>query len=200
MDAKTMRAALAAAVRVTISTSLIGCGGQATSDSGGPTTPSQESDDQRTPAPVNERPRYVVSSGGSSMGGASTGGSSMLGGAGATATNEAGSAGSPELSGCEAIDACMKSLAGLDFGDPLPDAAAERCCATIIQGLSRPSADGQPLACGPELSSDFFALPAHQACCTSVAGAWGDPACSPWGPPVPPALPEGALLSWRAVA
>jgi hypothetical protein len=189
MDAKTMRAALSAAIRVTVSTSLIGCGGQATSDAGAPATPSSEP----TPPVADERPRYVESSGGS----VNAGGSSMVASAGMTAVSEAGAAGAPEPDGCEAIAACLTSLGGLDFDDPLPDDAAKRCCSTLIWGLSQNSYNRQE--CAPQANGDFFSLPAHATCCTAVNG-WGYQACTPWGPPVPPELPRGALLAWRAVA
>jgi hypothetical protein len=93
----------------------------------------------------------------------------------------------------------LKSLGGLAFDDPLPDAAAKRCCATIIHGLPIVQANEATMECGFRLGSEFFGLPAHQACCAEV-DLWGTQACSPWGPPVPPALPRAALRVWEAAA
>jgi hypothetical protein len=185
MDAKTMRAALAAAVRVTVSTSLIGCGGQATSDAGGPVTPGPESGGEHSPAPAKERPRYMTSSGGAASGGS---------------PSAAGAGGEAEPTGCEALQGCLEALQSLEFGEPLPNAAAERCCVALIMGLPALQSDPATQQCGFQLESEFLGSgPAHDSCC-SYMGLWQQPACTPWGPPVPPALPPAALRAWEAAA
>jgi hypothetical protein len=85
----------------------------------------------------------------------------------------------------------------IDFRDPLPDDAQE-CCRTVVEALSTPSeaADGP---CDWSLTSRFMLSAAHYSCCSAVDG-WQQPACTPWGPAVPPELSLEALSSWELAA
>lgn len=208
MDAKTLRAALAAALRVTVSTSLIGCGGHTSTDGAkstqAPATsqPDDDYSDQAEPVagkPSSE-PAYLspVAGGASS----SAGGGSMMASAAGASGSGAGGASTKPPTRCEALELCVTKLEGMtfEFGDPLPSEAAE-CCQTVIESLSGP---GQAAAmCDDATFSslyDRFLMPEVRNACCSEPDTWQHQACTPWGPAVPPELPLEALSAWELAA
>ena len=217
MDAKILRAAVSAAIRVTVSTTVIGCGGNVTSDAGGsagaahaPSSVGGSSNGKSTAGKTKTAtpiPRPEPASGGTGGGAEpATGGAWALGGqptggtasAGSAAQSEGGTSdgGEPNTAGGGAgpsLCACTALLANVKTGDTLSD-DAKLCCQTAIDGFLSPEAEDQ--ACWADLQ--WFSSPAHQLCCT--VDTWQHPACTPWGPAVPPELPLAALLEWEAAA
>jgi hypothetical protein len=110
--------------------------------------------------------------------------------------SEAGAANGGEPNGDTPLDncACKALLENVKDGDVLSNDAKVCCQAAIDNYLQRPATEEQ---CS--IFSDWFSLPAHQQCCTAL-NAWQEPACTPWGPPVPPELSSDALLEWEAAA
>ncbi len=202
MDAKILKAAVSAAIRVTVSTTLIGCGGQMSTDAGAAGAPGaaghvgsngQSAKGSDTPANVDYPYGEPASSGNAATGGgAPVGGMASQGGTASTA--EAGSAG--EASAGEPLDscACKALLASVKEGDVLSSEAKLCCQAMFADWLKPPTTNDQ---CSSQL--DWFSSAAHGQCCT-VLDAWQQSACTPWGPPVPPELPFEALLEWQAAA
>ena len=206
MDAKILKAAVSAAIRVTVSTTLIGCGGQMATDAGGAGAASaggpmgsngQSKATQSSGDPANvDYPSTEPAHGGKPGMPQTTAGAATSGGAagGMASTAEAGSAG--EATSGEPLDscACQALLASVQEGDAL-SSDAQACCQTMFADWLKPTAtDAQ---CSSKL--EWFASAAHTQCC-NVLKAWQEPACSPWGPPVPPELPFEALLEWEAAA
>lgn len=197
MDAKVRRAAVSAAIRVTISTTLIGCGGSVTSDAIGPSPAGGSSDTETKPVKVNtptptptpsSDPAPILSAGGGGGGGG-------VADAGAPAAGEGNLAGAPALDACSVIESCQNVL---DADPQLASPMAQGCCSTVIYGLME--LQKPPFAaCWSDLSGRFLMSQAHQTCCASEK-AWLEPACTPWGPPVPPELPESALRAWESAA
>lgn len=234
MDAKVLRAAVSAAIRVTVSTALIGCGnttsnetapsetggdandaansggggagsaqgtigagvqqagtgleaaGTAANSGGGASSwsggqPSSEPDGGGT-APSGAVGSGVVS-GGASAGGQASGGS------------EAEAGGGQKACGANVLD-CFSVLQAVERGAPLSE-TGNACCVSVRQSLVElRQADSE---CYNQLRLRFEATPARQACCKDPS-TWAEPACTPWGPPVPPGLPPEFLQSWAAVA
>ena len=224
MEAKTLRAALTAALRVTVSTSLIGCGAHTSTDGAGGQTPRDTSepaaprpDDEHEPDRAEPQGGRASAEGGYPSVGASsssaTGGSALgspTGGsvsddnsmtASAAGESNQGGAGAQPATPCEAVAACLGTLEGMTFesGAPLPSAAAE-CCQLVIESLSVPP---EAAVCDPEteraLDSRFMGSPVRSACCADPE-TWQHLACTPWGPPVPPELPLEALAAWELAA
>jgi hypothetical protein len=221
MDAKTLKAALAAALRVTVSTSLIGCGAHTSTDGagGGPTSDAREPamsrpDDGHYPEAEQRGGRpgaeddYPTASGGvpssssaagSAMDGSASEGGSMM----ASAAGEGGEGGARRqpLTQCEAAAACLGTLEVMTFaaGEPLPSAAAA-CCQLVIESLSWRSegavCDAETLSA---LNARFMGSPTRTACCSDPE-TWQHQACTPWGPAVPPELPREALFAWELAA
>lgn len=221
MDAKVLRAAVSAAIRVTVSTSLIGCGGSVSSENAGTTsaggksaaTPSKA---QGTSAAGNSSAGWGpaaptngsnpnsgsagTASGGTTVGGpastapegGSDSGGTTAGAAGAAEGGEGpGALGDP----CSVMTACMDRLDGDAL---LATPGTIPCCQVVIDGLME-LRDQLGIECWADLNGRFLTSMAHQTCCTAL-NQWQQPACTPWGPPVPPELPESALLSWGAAA
>jgi hypothetical protein len=112
---------------------------------------------------------------------------------GMASTAEAGSAGeasSEPLDSC----ACQAVLESVKEGDVLSSDAKACCEKAFADYLKLPETNEQ---CS--IRQEWFSLPAHQQCCTTL-NAWEESACTPWGPPVPPELPFEALLEWEAAA
>jgi hypothetical protein len=205
MDAKTLRAALSAAIRVTVSTSLIGCGGNVTTTTGSEPTTDVEAPATSYPSPMLDHDSDYPAIGGSAAGKASIGGAGGgTGPAGQGGSEQAaGSAGAPATNRCELVDPCLTLLEGLNltFSDPLPSTAAKECCALALDVIG----DFAATECGQmdemwwKRRSRFMLAGAHSACCTELS-AWSNSACTPWGPPVPPELSLEALLVWEAAA
>jgi len=219
MDAKVFRAAVLAAMRVTVSTALVGCGNTVTKPGGA--APADEgveragsSAGERTPvldaatAGSGAKPSAMSGSGASAgppaSGGATAaegsttmaGRTGLDGGAGGTPDDGAAGAGSPALvCGGDAL-ACLSLLEGLEPAAPLDDAGSA-CCLSVRKALLElPAADAE---CYRDLSSRFQKAPGRSTCCADPS-TWLEIACTPWGPPVPPELSPSLLASWAAVA
>jgi hypothetical protein len=219
MDAKILRAAVSAAIRVTVSTSLIGCGGSVTGENAGATGGGGKAGTatSKTAAPAYPTPAVTSGSGNTtgSAGAASTSSGKPSGGSstepenrgttdGGTATNggasssSAGAAdgGAPTTTpadSCGAIEACLDTL---DGDVKLANPGSLACCRTVIDGLME-LRGADTAECWVNANGRFMRSPAHQSCCSTLS-AWQQPSCTPWGPPVPPELPESALLLLEA--
>lgn len=218
MDAKVLRAAVSAAIRVTVSTGLISCGGATAGtspgpysegDPGGTSSGTPTNNDARKVAPANP---YATAgkpttgstptntgSGGSkpAAGGAPTDpppetGGMALGGEPATGGSPAGGSTSTSICG-EPVEACMKTIEGLAW-DAKPSEAEQACCSLVIDAIGQQFGE----ACGSDLFGRFQSATGRGACCSP--DTWNNPACTPWGPPVPPELPLDALLAWGVAA
>jgi hypothetical protein len=221
MDAKVLRAAVSAAIRVTVSTALIGCGGTVTSGEGaspgggatnvnGPTPGDPvKSNTTGTPYPYpvasgTSGSTTAPSNGGQASGGhASSGGSAVeggvasLGGSPEGGSSEGGEGSTVPLNSCDALNTCLTHIEASMPAAPLND-ADQACCQAMIDNLK----DHQVAmadACWADLNGRLMTSPARSLCCNSP-DTWQVSACTPWGPPVPPELPEGALAAWEAAA
>jgi hypothetical protein len=128
----------------------------------------------------------------SSRGGAETGGVASLAGAG----GDEASAGAPaDVCGAAAL-ACIESIEQTDAVQPLSD-ATQACCDVVLAAIALP----------PQLSAECFANVntrfmqggARQQCCHDPS-TWQQPACTPWGPPVPPEFSRAMLQAWSLAA
>jgi hypothetical protein len=214
MDAKTLRAALSAAIRVTVSTSLIGCGGNVTSNdagdaaAGGGASPSssQPGLENKYPTPTTsggkpaEQPYVALPTGGAATGGApaASGGAPLA---------EGGSAEDPTMDRCSPVEACMTMLEIVEvpWDQPLPS-AARACCEMVVnelKGLEPPSGEGPwgISECGAKIETRFEHTSVTMKCCQETDfPPIRSLACTPWGPPVPPELPLMALEAWELAA
>jgi hypothetical protein len=217
MDAKVLRAAVSAAIRVTVSTTLIGCGGNVTSAGGSaPEKPLANDSPAKTKGPVTNHDNSAAappstagngwslapSSGGQvgNAGGGSTvaqGGVASLGGSPDGGSADGGDGPVKPIDTCGAVDACLNRLDAQAPSAPLDD-VDRACCQTVIDGLTSLQAP-EFAECWPDLNGRFMLSARHQACCGTLQ-AWQVPACTPWGPPVPPELAEDALSAWEAAA
>ena len=208
MDAKILRAAVSAAIKVTITTTLVGCGGVVTSSSGSPGAEPTKGEPASGGKPGTEASKSEPASGGKPGAEATTvaaapGGSAALGGMATTA--EAGNAGAPNGGSPDAtcvgaeVDACYAFLAEAKpqtkFGEPLP-APYQACCSTVLSSL----VNGELSYVCLSDNSAHFDQSARAVCCSDPASWSVYPACAPWGPPVPPELSLEALLDWQAAA
>jgi hypothetical protein len=217
MEAKVLRAALSAAIRVTVSTSLLGCGGvtsggqgEAPADSDPPAKNSQ-GQGVETPEPgygggyASGSMGYSPSRAGSGFsaagapgvagngaGGLATGGGGAALG-GAPAGGEPGAGVMPEpLEPCAVALACLGDLQALksDTWPQLPTTPrATECCQLVIDHIVPFEA---PLQCGDEVVGAGEEL--RWPCCEVLQSPPGT-ACTPWGPPVPPELDLEQLLA-----
>jgi hypothetical protein len=212
MDAKVLRAAVSAAIRVTVSTTLIGCGGTVSPDPGrarpSPTvndTPSTGQPAVTEPEPADSpSPRPATSTGGSASatetpsagmpasGGFDMGGAAAIAGAG----GEDASAGAPTDVCAAAAHACV-SLLEQTPQEPLTE-ADEACCDTVIATLEELRRDTPREACYDGLYARFHG-PVRTQCCADQS-TWVYLACTPWGPPVPPEFSREALRLWSLAA
>jgi hypothetical protein len=222
MDANVLRAAVSAALRVTVSTTLIGCGGSLTSGADGADTASNGSAGSssghstavvgsggyRAPSPV---PVGTSASGGTASGASTgagtagttgetdTGGVDNAGGVGQA--GEAASAGAPAAICGEAVDACLtlleqELLEQEPPGAPLSD-AGKACCDTVVVGFDDLRLSNAQ--CFGDLDRRFMVSGVRGRCCSDQA-TWSHLACTPWGPPVPPELPAELLRAWSLAA
>lgn len=214
MDAKVLRAAVAAAIRVTVSTTLIGCGGTVSTDPGHASsspavqdTPMGEVDE--TPKGTggqtsNVAPKPPASTGGRAApnepsAGTASGGVSEVGGM----ANAAGAGGEPASAGApadvcgSAAAACLTTLEQIPR-EETPTDASKACCDTILARLDELRLD-PGVACFDDFDDRFMGSPARWTCCHDPS-TWQNPACTPWGPPVPPELSRDALLEWSLAA
>jgi hypothetical protein len=208
MDAKVLQAAVAAAIRVTVSTTLIGCGGNFTSDATPPGAGGKASAEagragqssQEPPAPspveIGGGGAMVASGGGSEVGG------TPLAAAGESAAGEPSSGGAAPL-GCAAeIEACLPVLEAVD---PTKGFAgnATSCCQTVITGLFKDLPKTIPECEGAR--TRFRMAAGNTQCCQQNSWIWSldgknVSGCTPWGPPVPPELSLARLEAMRVAA
>jgi hypothetical protein len=210
MEAKVLRAALSAAIRVTVSTTLLGCGGRVSGDvaeaghGGSNGRPSSDAAAGTAPLtyPYSAGSTANATSSGSSTSGAGSnaeldaaGAAALVGGAGALggAAGEPASAGGAAAAGAptagsscggDHVQACFAQIEALQAtpGAPLPKAPdVLACCSTLTNAASPGVPDQQ---CDQELAQRF--APLRFPCCEAL-GTW-EGACAPWGPPVPPEL------------
>lgn len=223
MDAKVLRAAVSAAIRVTVSTTLIGCGGNVTTDAGGARTPdkndaqssgeptsSAKDAGQQTSTPYptggagsNEAVAgSAMAAGGIAGGGtASTGGVNVGGLASAAGANDVSSAGeasagAPTQSCAPAAETCLTTLEQTT-PTPTPSAATKACCETVLQAIELPPRLSNQ--CFDSVNTRFMQGTVRSQCCSDPS-TWQQQACTPWGPAVPPELSLEALLQWSAAA
>ena len=221
MDAKVLRAAVAAAIRVTVSTTLLGCGGEVKTDAGRAAapnvqgTPASTGEPQANDASTSTSPPDPTSSpsaagsaaatatatatagmasAGAAMGSVAGGGAAMGGQASVSGgAGEEASAGAPGVSCDAAAEACLTTLEQ-SLQQPVT-AATTTCCDTVIATLDRLQL-ADPV-CHNSIDARFLRGGARTECCTDPS-TWVHQACTPWGPPVPPELTRDALVAWRA--
>ncbi|HEX2872109.1 MAG TPA: hypothetical protein VHP33_12650 [Polyangiaceae bacterium] len=221
MDAKVLKAAVSAAIRVTVSTTLMGCGGSVSTDAGrsspspavkdtatdahgsvasgtagtsgqtnsAPLKPTQGSGGQTT-LPVETSAGNAGTAGGASV---EVGGMASAAGAG----GEPGGAGAPPDVCGNAAAACVTKLGEQPF-EETPSDATNACCETILARLDELRLE-PGAACFDHLDQDFMQSPARRQCCKDPS-TWQNPACTPWGPPVPPEISREALQAWSLAA
>ncbi len=221
MDAKVLRAAVSAAIRVTVSTTLIGCGGNVTTDAGGARTPETNDaasskepsssvkgsgDQASVPYPVSGTGSSEAKAGSSATaGGAAAGGTSSTGGvevggmanaAGADEIGNAGTAGAP-IAICGAVaDACLTLLEHAPANEP-PSIVGKPCCEAMLEELTQ--LQHANAECYQHLWNRVMQPGVRPQCCNDPS-TWQHQACAPWGPPVPPELSLAALLQWGTAA
>lgn len=214
MDAKVLRAAVSAAIRVTVSTTLIGCGGNVSTDAGRttsspavkdtPTTNGEAAANGTEPTGTSSPyPQPTASAGGSgpasetptagmtaTSAGSEAGGMTSIAGAG----GDEASAGAPADVCGAAAHACLTQLEQTTM-EP-PSAATKACCDTVIATLEQPELD--PI-CLDSVNRRFLSGGVRHECCADQS-TWVHQACTPWGPPVPPELSRAALQTWSLAA
>lgn len=220
MDANVLRAAVSAAIRVTVSTTLIGCGGSVVSEADGAgSTPSGTAgrgqgdavtaSGGHAAAPV---PVSTNASGGKTSSASAGAATATTAGMAGTATETetggvanaagAGQAGEPASAGAPAevcggaVDACLTQLEQELPTEALSD-AGKACCQTVIVGFDDLRMNGAE--CFNDLDRRFMSSGVRRLCCADQA-TWSHPACTPWGPPVPPELSAEQLRAWSLVA
>jgi hypothetical protein len=211
MDAKILRAAVSAALRVTVSTTLIGCGGSATTDTGRPSSspavndapasigqpPSTETEPADSPSPQpatggSASETETPSAGTTAGGGVDMGGMAAIAGAG----GEEASAGAPAEVCRAAAQACLTQL---EQTTPEPPSAADKaCCDTVIATLEELWQAMPRDVCFDAIETRFRGA-VRSECCADKS-TWVYRACTPWGPPVPPELSREALQRWSLAA
>jgi len=187
MLASTRLTALRAAAKVTLSASILGCGGATATEDGGLLPASQEGGAR---APFDAA--IAVTRG-------MDAGSRMVGPC-------PGATESPDGAVSEGTFACCIGYLTAETHDaggafPALDGstpAAHECCATVVAFVDHG---------GFSVFSDVDAAAyptregALQSCCEALSSPDGGPpigaACTPWGPPVPPAMTDIAFHDWR---
>jgi hypothetical protein len=213
MDAKVLRAAVSAAIRVTVSTTLIGCGGNVSTDAGRATsspavkdTPTSTGEAAAKPTeptgspspypeptptggsgPATETPTAGMTA---TSAGSEAGGMASIAGAG----GDDASAGAPADVCGAAAHACLTQLEQTTM-EP-PSAATKACCDVVIATLEQPELDA---ICFDSVNTRFLSGGARHECCADQS-TWVHRACTPWGPPVPPELTRAALQKWSLAA
>lgn len=221
MDANVLRAAVSAAIRVTVSTTLLGCGGSVVSEADGAGSTSNgaagrgQTDAAKgtggyraAPSPVPEGTNPSGGKSSSATAGAATAGAATAGtpaetetggvanAAGAGGVGEPASAGAPAEVCGGAVDACLTQLEQEPPGSTLSD-AGKACCDTVVVGFDELRLGNAE--CFGDLDRRFMSSGVRQRCCADQA-TWSHLACTPWGPPVPPELSPEALRQWSLVA
>jgi hypothetical protein len=230
MDAKVLRAAVSAAIRVTVSASLVGCGNTVSSDvgpleAGGSTS---RGDGSRDAGAGGMLGGAALGQAGTELGMAGTL-LAMAGTASSNGGNPSSSIGgqlggtAPETGGMAhgGTDAAGQASGGNEAAAGAP---AQACGAYLDDCLSALGAveRGAPLdelgtaccvtvraalielkAAGAECYLDIakrFQTAPARQACCKDPSTWEETACAPWGPPVPPELPLELLQDWVAVA
>lgn len=206
MEAKVLRAALSAAIRVTVSSALVGCGGATIADppaAGHPEPSTSEQPEPQVSATAGAAPSHPHNSAGTHP--SATAGAPASGGIGGTPPAEGGAPAvvveapksfceTPGMLACEPIFDALVSDPPL-WSDPLePDALA--CCQTLVGALDASDPLGIDMDCRAELDGRLNAV--RFPCCPALD--FQGQACTPWGPPVPPELDLEQLLAWSAAA
>lgn len=160
------RAALRAAARLALTTTVLGCGGRVTVD-----TPTKGHTASNEPA--------LGGSGGS--GGLST----------ETEQPPCGEAGDPAAPGAEAV-ACCSELAHVAFPEPgvfpdpvTVDADVKDCCGVLAAHYDALLANGAGGSAADPWTWQGDG-DVQWACCASID--YASTTCTPWGPPVPPPM------------
>jgi hypothetical protein len=221
MDSTTRRAALRAAAKLTWGggwTMAVACGGATagTHDegAGGALAVAEQPATEKGGAP----PGMTNGSGGvtaTSGATATIGGSTSSSGATATAgtgPSTGGAGGQPDGGSAGAGGATASECTTPIAFQPdnvvtvsVPDDELACCVADVLERMEQPGAETDPsvvncctaIVLGSNSRSPHYASPVRQYCCAggSVAepsALYSLPYCTPWGPPVPPALP-GAM-------
>lgn len=230
MDANVLRAAVSAALRVTVSTTLIGCGGSVMSDAdgsgsaskgtagrGGSTDAAQSAGGQRAaPTPVLVGPPASAGQTSSATAGSATVGSATAG----VATG--GTGGTPTAT---EVGGVPNAAGAGQAGEPASAGAPAAICGEAVDAcltLLEPEASGPTLsdagkACcdtvivgldelrlgSAECFGDLnrrFMSSGVRGLCCADQATWSHLACTPWGPPVPPELSAEALRAWSLAA
>jgi hypothetical protein len=118
-------------------------------------------------------------------------------------TAEAGQAG--QLAGAGApsercgseLEGCLAVIDGVRFGETMPSETVKACCETVLAGLVE--LEQERAECFSDVNLRLMNSPGRRSCCSDPA-TWQQPACTPWGPPVPPELSLEVLLSWSTAA
>jgi hypothetical protein len=197
MDLKVRRAALSAAIKVTVSASLLSCGGIASSSN----------------------PPEGVAGGASADRGGTGGTASVVAGdanveAGGTANAQAGgaantaTAGAPTVGGaapasdCGSTQTkdCLAYFDGLQLKpeDELPEGIAVACCQVVMDEMAATASNAEGRQCSRDLQERLDASGVFYDCCWKTGSTLA--ACTPWGPPVPAELSLAQLLAWEDAA
>ncbi|HXK17605.1 MAG TPA: hypothetical protein VNG33_07375 [Polyangiaceae bacterium] len=223
MDAKILRAAVSAAIKVTMSTALLGCGGSVTrnadgaaADSAGGPTATTGQPSAAESASASASPSYPklepVSGGMTGTGGATGAGAATVAGApndnganssgtssGGVSSAEGGGAGEASAGSTDAIcggelDACLTLLAQGSTSQPDSTMA---CCHSVLTNATNGELS---YVCLGEIGKLFTQSAGRSVCCNDPLSWQLYPACTPWGPPVPPELSLATLHEWLAAA
>lgn len=212
MDANVLRAALSAAIRVTVSSAMVGCGGATIADPPGAGHAEPSTSEPPKPqviASAGAAPRYPENRAGTSP--SATAGMTASGGGGGTPPAEGGApaadGGAPAVvegpkSFCEApaMQACQPIFDALIENPPLwseplePEALG--CCTALVAALDASDPRTLDQECREQLDRRLNEV--RFPCCPALD--FQGQACAPWGPPVPPELDLEQLLAWSAAA
>jgi hypothetical protein len=180
MDLKVRRAALSAAIKVTVSATLLGCGGIASS--------SNPPEGMAGGANADR-----AGTGGTTS--AETGGTANEEMAGAPAAGGAAPAsecGSPRTNDCLAYFDALQ----LKSGEALPNGMAAACCQVVMDEMAASASSAEGRQCSRALQERLGASGVLYECCWKTGSTLA--ACTPWGPPVPAELLLEQLLAWEA--
>jgi len=219
MDLKVRRAALSAAIKVTVSASLLSCGGIASSSN--PINPSNPSDGLAGGASADRAGTggsASVLAGGTAN--AVTGDANVEAGGTANANAEAAGAANAEAGGTANVEAAGAPAAGgaapasecgspqtndclayfdalqLKPGADLPEGMAVACCHVVMDEIATTTGSADGSQCSLALHQRLDASGVFYDCCWKTGSTLT--ACTPWGPPVPAELSLEQLLAWEA--
>ncbi len=185
MNRLVFRAALRASAKVALGAAVVGCGGVV--GSAAERAPTEASVPDGTP--VDAAAFDVTSPEGEAAACDPPSPSSVLPeGAHADA---AAAIGEPTFDCCvERLEAVPPNDGGFAFPEAsVSDPEVQACCATVIARLDYELRQtmGDPDAAAIEQQDEQKAAPVRWACCQVTPNE--GPTCTPWGPPMPPAMP-----------